>query len=139
MLSDQQGEQNNENISSVYRGEVIYSQNNNEVNLCNIESSQHNKEVNKCNNDRRQADVDESGEKAENRGEDMLKEIAEARKTILEKLLQACNHDIAYIYSPSRTFPAIFMQQILLSSYYISITIMASLWVNMAGEVVTGL
>ncbi len=97
MLSDQQGEQNNENIASVFRGEIIYSQNNNEVNRCNIESSQRNKEVNKCNNDPRQDDVDESenisGEQAENTGEDMLREIAEARKTILEKLLQVCYHD----------------------------------------------
>ncbi len=31
------------------------------------------------------------------------------------------------------------MQQILFSSYYILITLMASLWVNMAGEVVPGL
>ncbi len=45
------------------------------------------------------------------------------------------------VYSPGRTFPAIliFMQQILLSSNDISITLMASLWANMAGEVVPGL
>ncbi len=42
------------------------------------------------------------------------------------------------VYSPGRTFPAIFMQQIFFSSYYISITFMASLRVNMAGEVVPG-
>ncbi len=43
------------------------------------------------------------------------------------------------VYSPGRISPAIFMQQILFSSYYISITLMASQWVNMAGEVVPGL
>ncbi len=42
-------------------------------------------------------------------------------------------------YSPGTTSPAIFMQQILFSSYYISITLMASQWVNMAGQVLPGL
>ncbi len=39
---------------------------------------------------------------------------------------------------PGTTSPAIFMQQILFGSYYISITLMASLWVNMAGKVAPG-
>ncbi len=44
-----------------------------------------------------------------------------------------------YIIIPGRMSPAIFMHQILFSSYYISITLMVSLWVNMAGKVVPGL
>ncbi len=43
------------------------------------------------------------------------------------------------LYSPGRIFPAILMQQILFSNYYISITLMVSLWANMAGELVPGL